>query len=565
MSLDQNIRFRPANIVNTLNPQGLYSYLIVPTALVGVGVPSDTLNPAVLNSTYIDSSTGQEYTMNEAGHWVTFVNYSSFSVVPDPLTIQGLNVDTIKGDTTESVHIDLGVAGSLSVGPHTALSRVQVLSDGSIITNSATSTVIVADGGGNQTGYGPQSIVSDNLMNVTSQNAMQFNSNTAGISLNPATDLTLNPGGVVRVSQQVLSTGLGPQYADAAGTSGLQVGAGIATLKGFGGGQITAFGAGLSTTGDIFPINPSVYKVGDNTGNKFLDVASDNAHFSNTFLDNGAAATPSYTFKSSTNDGLYLAAPGQVSIAAGGVQMLQVSSGALFVGSSHIDAPSGTVGLPGYSFAGDTTSGLYLNGAGNPVMAASGAAVMGFVSGQVNTMASIIPTAAATFNLASNALPFNNIFSQNAVTVVSDERLKENITEIDERLGLDFVKSLKPVFFNWKDTPEDKVSHLGFIAQHLEKSLIDKAFTRDSFDLVKYSSENDKYHITSTALLAPIVKAIQELADKYSKIEERMSAFEILSEECDAADALAKVEEELAEEDEYESDATSSDSDAEGK
>jgi hypothetical protein len=71
----------------------------------------------------------------------------------------------------------------------------------------------------------------------------------------------------------------------------------------------------------------------------------------------------------------------------------------------------------------------------------------------VNVARNILPGADDAQDLGSSSKRFDDIFSVNAVTTGSDERLKDNIA--DSSLGLDFVNALRPVKYQWKDYTYD--------------------------------------------------------------------------------------------------------------
>ncbi len=86
----------------------------------------------------------------------------------------------------------------------------------------------------------------------------------------------------------------------------------------------------------------------------------------------------------------------------------------------------------------------------------------------------------------------------------SDMRLKKNIKDTD--LGLDFIKSLRPVSYQMKtDAPTDGLSY-GFIAQEVEKALGDKKTkiieTEKTEEAYKYLRYND--------IIPILTKAVQE-------------------------------------------------------
>lgn len=83
-------------------------------------------------------------------------------------------------------------------------------------------------------------------------------------------------------------------------------------------------------------------------------------------------------------------------------------------------------------------------------------------------------------------------------------------------LGLDFIKKLKPAIFKYKaDTPQgvsDK-KHFGFIAQDIAEILDDK----NKYAILK-KDENGYYLVDHGEIIAPLVKAVQELSDKVDRL-----------------------------------------------
>jgi len=118
-------------------------------------------------------------------------------------------------------------------------------------------------------------------------------------------------------------------------------------------------------------------------------------------------------------------------------------------------------------------------------------------------------------------------------TVVSDSRDKTNIENLDEKLGLDFVRNLDTVSFNW-DNRENYVRKCGyqygtkdgtlaspkkaygFVAQQV-KQLVDSLDTE--FDALRYNTEQDSYRISYTDMIAPLVKAVQQTAQRLETLE----------------------------------------------
>lgn len=100
--------------------------------------------------------------------------------------------------------------------------------------------------------------------------------------------------------------------------------------------------------------------------------------------------------------------------------------------------------------------------------------------------------------------------------LTSDERLKENIENLN--FGLDFIKTIKPVSFNMiKDNSPSPKNKYGFIAQQVLESI--SSFDSNS-GLVDTGDTVDAYYgLSYNDLLAPMVKAIQELSERIEKIE----------------------------------------------
>lgn len=111
------------------------------------------------------------------------------------------------------------------------------------------------------------------------------------------------------------------------------------------------------------------------------------------------------------------------------------------------------------------------------------------------------------------AQAWSNVYGFNAYTTTSDERTKTEIIQSD--LGLDFINSLNPVSYRWKEDGVDTDLHYGFIAQQVESALGKiKA-------IVSYDKKADFYGLRATELLAPIVKSIQELNKKIERLNSK--------------------------------------------
>lgn len=89
-------------------------------------------------------------------------------------------------------------------------------------------------------------------------------------------------------------------------------------------------------------------------------------------------------------------------------------------------------------------------------------------------------------------------------------------------LGLDIIKQLKPCIFQYKQKEEqglindNNLLHLGFIAQDLLE-----IFPEDEYFIVK-KNETGYYTVELNELIAPIIKAIQEIDTRITAIENKL-------------------------------------------
>jgi hypothetical protein len=123
----------------------------------------------------------------------------------------------------------------------------------------------------------------------------------------------------------------------------------------------------------------------------------------------------------------------------------------------------------------------------------------------------ILPSTTNAYNLGSASFQWQNVFSQNAVTV-SDERQKKDI--IPERFGLDFINKLRPVEYTYKST--NSRAH-GLIAQEVEQVVQNHGI--DTSEFYMYDQDADIYNMKYMELTSPLIKSIQELTQRILQLE----------------------------------------------
>jgi uncharacterized heparinase superfamily protein len=129
---------------------------------------------------------------------------------------------------------------------------------------------------------------------------------------------------------------------------------------------------------------------------------------------------------------------------------------------------------------------------------------------------------------------FTAVYAVNGTIQTSDGRMKNSITPLT--LGLDFINGLNPVSFKWNDTVNEGQEpvqhnrvHLGLIAQEVKETIEDNGETLATTDIIDNDAlvdENgfDRYGIRYHALIAPMIKAIQELTERIKYLENNFVA-----------------------------------------
>ncbi|MCX7878967.1 MAG: tail fiber domain-containing protein [Ignavibacteria bacterium] len=123
-------------------------------------------------------------------------------------------------------------------------------------------------------------------------------------------------------------------------------------------------------------------------------------------------------------------------------------------------------------------------------------------------------------NTASNQVRIGNTSItyagiQVAWTVTSDRNLKSNI--LPSPLGLSFIGKLNPVSYTRKNDEKGKTEY-GLIAQEVEEVL--KSEGIENAGLLTVTDEGE-YQLRYNDLIAPMIKAIQELKEENDKMKEQ--------------------------------------------
>jgi len=119
-------------------------------------------------------------------------------------------------------------------------------------------------------------------------------------------------------------------------------------------------------------------------------------------------------------------------------------------------------------------------------------------------------TASNQIRLGNTSITYAGI--QVAWTVTSDRRYKDNITPIG--LGLGFISKLNPVSYVRKNDEKGKTEY-GLIAQEVEQVLKDLGIENHAMLTI---TDEGMYELRYNDLIAPMIKAIQELKVQNEKL-----------------------------------------------
>lgn len=105
------------------------------------------------------------------------------------------------------------------------------------------------------------------------------------------------------------------------------------------------------------------------------------------------------------------------------------------------------------------------------------------------------------------------VWAGNGTIQTSDEREKQSIKH--KPLGLDFIKRLNPLSWRWKDKRDTKEHH-GLSAQEV-KAVTDELGVE--FGGHVYDAETDVHGLNYAEFIAPLIRAVQELAQRMEQLE----------------------------------------------
>ncbi|NDC94894.1 tail fiber domain-containing protein, partial [bacterium] len=179
-------------------------------------------------------------------------------------------------------------------------------------------------------------------------------------------------------------------------------------------------------------------------------------------------------------------------------RMKLVSSGNLTVGPSEFTT-SGCIELNA-SASGDRSTFIDFHSSGTP--------------GSLDFSARLIRLAGSTgsFDIINVTNGVRLAANGTSWAAISDQRQKKNIKDLE--YGLDQIKAIRPVRFDYNAEESEESKRLGFVAQEL-LPVVKEAV---------YGSEDSEYSVSPTDLIPVMVKAIQELKEELDAAKEEIAA-----------------------------------------
>ena len=247
----------------------------------------------------------------------------------------------------------------------------------------------------------------------------------------------------------------------------------------------------------------------------------------------GSAADPVFTFASDGDTGMYSAGTNALGFTTGGTSRLVIQS------DGDLEA-TGNITLDGDLTGTSNTNFFVKNDSGEEILFQESSNQLFFKTNGTyrayfNSSGHFLPYADNTYDIGNSGYRFDDIFATNGTIQTSDQRDKTSITDLD--LGLNFINDLRPVSFIWNDRGgyTGTREHMGFIAQEVASTLGDQASDRavwinspaGSVSTVDGTEDfPDRQGIRYEELIAPLVKAIQELSALNTSQQTTIAALE---------------------------------------
>lgn len=319
-------------------------------------------------------------------------------------------------------------------------------------------------------------------------------------------------------------------------TGRMLVGGGTAAAPSYSFATNTNAGLDVYTTGVSLSYGGTAYLFVEASKTKVANVLT---------VPDGTAALPSITFDSDQNTGIYKSLPDEISISTGGTRRFYITPTGSTVTSGGLLTSVGSASKPSLGFTG-TFHGLYID-------SQAATASICFATNQNNRCkirtSDFVPATDNLYGLGSALNRWSVVYAGTGTINTSDATQKIITGDVP---SLNFISKLKPVMYKFVDIPDVvengvvKVpgvkhtrNHYGFLAQDIE-TLINNGDITDSGLFIKTGVSEDgndinlkditdetkikqfNYGLRYDELIAPLVKAVQELNNKIKILESKI-------------------------------------------
>lgn len=122
------------------------------------------------------------------------------------------------------------------------------------------------------------------------------------------------------------------------------------------------------------------------------------------------------------------------------------------IDGKNYGANSGSAGAPGFFFDAESDNGMYRGGSSQIHFATGGSLALELGTFEINATRPVNPLNDNAVGLGDSTSRWTDVWAVDGSINTSDERMKTDIA--DSPLGLDFVRSLRPRVYRWRDTAD---------------------------------------------------------------------------------------------------------------
>ena len=191
--------------------------------------------------------------------------------------------------------------------------------------------------------------------------------------------------------------------------------------------------------------------------------------------------------------------------------------------------PGQSTATPVYTFALDADTGAG-NNAANCFGVFTAGTLRAYWGGDGSLRAAADTAAKGTYYCGTSAIYWAGVYAQGGALLTSDAREKTDV--VDSDLGLTFIQALRPVRYRWvqcgyvdeSGQPQTRAGirpHYGLLAQEVQAVMGESDFAGFAYD-----PDADAYCLRYDEFIAPLIKAVQELAARVEELEAQLGVGE---------------------------------------